>query len=162
MKRWQWKHEGWIARRWDLLEGTRVVASLRQRGWSGADADLTVLGRAWKLDTTGVFRWRIAAVDEGGHEVAHMAVNWRGTGEPILSDGRRFRWDAVNLWGSRYELKDAEGGVVARVHMDRFLVMDASMDIEEGRLTETELVALLAVSWHALVLTMAAAASAGA
>ena len=149
-----------MARRFDLVEGGRVVASLRQRGM-GLDADLDVGGRAWRAEVRGVLRWTIEVVDETGAMRASLPLGWRGQGTAKLADGRRFTWDAEAVWGTRWVLDDAAGITVARVRLDRFLSMDARVELWPHGLTEDDAVALLAATWLSLVVTTQAAVVAG-
>lgn len=162
MRELRWKHRGWFARSFDLLEGERVLATLAQRGWSGMDADLTMGDRKLKLETTGTFRWTMRVLDEQGILLASMRLGWRGNGTPTLADGRAFAWDAETWWGSRWVLDQKGAGRIALVHMDRFLRMDARLEVDPGTLRDDELIPLLALTWLSVVLMAQAATTAGA
>lgn len=156
----RWRHKGWTARRFDLVDGDRVLASLRQRRL-GFDADLDVGGRAWRADVEGVLRWTVTVRDEAGAVRATLPLGWRGQGTVKLADGRRFTWDTETFWGTRWVLDDAAGVTVARVLLDRFLVMDARVEAHPVGLAEDDLVALLSACWLALVVTTQAAVVSG-
>lgn len=160
-RRLHWRHRGWMARRFDLVEGERTVARLEQRGL-GFDADLDVGGRAWRAEVRGFLRWTIEVKDEAGVVRASLPLGWRGQGTVHLADGRRYAWDAESFWGTRWTLDDEAGVTVARVRLDRFLRMDAAVEAWPHDLKEDDLVALLSASWLALVVTTQAAVVAGA
>lgn len=162
MRELRWKHHGWFARSFDLLEDDRVLATLAQRGWSGMNGELRIGARAYRVETTGLFRWSIRIADEHGTTLASMRVGWRGNGAPQLADGRAFSWDVDNWWGTRWRLDAKGSGRIALVHMDRFLRMDARMEVEPHGLRDEDLLPILALTWFSVVLTTQAAASAGA
>lgn len=162
MRELRWEHRGWFARRWELMESDRVLATLTQRGW-GFNADLEHAGRRWRLEMAGVFRWSIRLVDEEGVERATMKMGWRGQGSPTWENGRRFLWDVENWWGTRWSLDEPERGArVADVHMDAFLRMNARAQVHEGAPPDELLVPLLALTWLSVIVTTQAASSAGA
>lgn len=156
----EWRHKGWTARAFDLVEGGRTVASVQQKGF-GFDARLDVGGRRWEADVKGVLRWTIEVRDETGAPRVTLPLGWRGQGTARLADGRRFRWDAESFWGTRWALDDEAGVQVARVALARFLKMDAKVEVTGHHLAEDDLVALLAATWLALVVTTQAAVVAG-
>lgn len=148
-------------RAFDLRDGERVLARLRQRGW-GSDADLDVGGRAWKLDASGILRWTLRVVDEKGNVRATLPLGWRGQGTVVLGDGRRFAFEPESFWGKVWSIDDDARVQVARVSLAHFLRMDATVDAYPPRdLSDDDLVALLAITWHSLVVTTQAAVVAG-
>lgn len=161
VRRFEWRHKGWFARAFDLVEGGSVVATLRQHRL-GFDAGLYLGQRRWEADVSGVMRWTIRIVDDVGKERATLPLGWRGQGTIVLGDGRRYAWDADSWSGARWRLTDGAGVDVARVKLDKFLRMDGHVDVEQPTaLSDDDLMALLAASWFALVVTTQAAVVSG-
>jgi len=88
MRALAWKHRGWLARRWDLAEGDRVLATLRQRGW-GMRADVDVGARRLRIVAAGLFRRSMRVVDDDSTVIPSTDLGWRGQARPTLADARR-------------------------------------------------------------------------
>lgn len=159
----EWRHRGWFARTFDLMEDEKPIARLEFRGWGFGATLATSSGRDYTLAIRGLFRWSVVVRDDRGFDVATMRIGWRGQGEPTLVDGRRLRWDAENAWATRWALDDPERGArIARVHMGPILHLDARVEIEEGAPPDDVLLPLLALAWYSAVITNQAMMTAGA
>lgn len=141
----EWRHRGWFARAFDLLEGGRTLATLRQKGM-GFDAELDAGGRRFQVDVKGVLRWTIQVRDDQGLVRATLPLGWRGQGVVTLHDGRRFRFDAETWSGRRWTVDDEAGVQVARVDFARFLQMDARVEVDAKTLPEDDLLSILAAT----------------
>jgi hypothetical protein len=103
-----WGQRSAFQRNYQLMDGPRLVATLRFEKTFGANAAATFQGREFRLLRTGILQPRVVVTDADGRAVARFRPNWSGGGVVEWNNGVKFSWKATNFWKSEWGFVDAE------------------------------------------------------
>lgn len=160
-------------RRFELRAGEDLaVATLRFKSSFGTLATGEANGQSWTFKRVGFLNPRVTVRWAGAEDdLAIYYPRWQGDGTLEFADGRVFRWESINFWGTQWSFFDSSGEplVTFKPGADKFRLSDlfktqAFVEISSRgyALAEAPLLALL--GWYLMILrnddTAAVAASA--
>jgi hypothetical protein len=101
-----WTPSAAFRQQYELLAGDMVLATLDMSNWTIAAQAVTAEG-SYDLKREGFFRQQIMIrASESGPVLATYTRGWGG-GTLQFADGRLFRWENANFWGTKKAWKDS-------------------------------------------------------
>lgn len=101
-----WSPSMTLRQQYELLAGDTVLAQLDMSNWTSA-AQAVVAEGTYIIKQEGFFRQQVMLrTREPGPVLATYTRGW-GVGMLQLADGRMFKWENANFWGTRKAWKTA-------------------------------------------------------
>ncbi len=162
---WEWRQPDVKKRRYELVAGNTVKASLAFRSILGTMAECRVDGSEYTFKRTGFLHPKVTVRRSPyDQDIASMDLSWRGEGALEMLNGGRYTLRRLSFWGVRWGIMDDQGDLLASVHMKpKLLRYEGEVQLEERSGREKEMALLLSLLWYIAVLisqeSTAAAAS---
>jgi len=103
-----WSPSAVLRQHYELLAGDTVLALLDMSDWTSAALAIVAEGK-YSIKQEGFFRQQIMLrIHESGPVLATYTRGW-GLGMLQLADGRLFKWENANFWGTKKAWKTYSG-----------------------------------------------------
>lgn len=101
----------------------------------------------WTFKRAGFWSPKVTVRVAGSErDAAVFTPKWKGGGELVFGDGRRFTLKSLSFWGAQWAFESEDGAEVISVHGPHGLIHskgEVSVGLAAGRLPETPILLLL-------------------
>lgn len=147
----RWSQPAGLERAYELRAGEELLATLRFRGGSLAEAE-TVDG-VWTLNRQGFLRPQVTVRRPGSEsDVAVFRPYWTGGGELVAGVGAGLEFVSANFWNSEWVWRDANQLLVTYREPHGLLKANAAVEIAAEARQLTTIGLLTVLGWYLILL----------
>lgn len=150
---WTWTRPRLSQRRYELSAHGELLAALESRSWFGTRMTALTAAGERLLRHEGLLRGRVVLSSAERESLAVFHPAWFGAGAVSFASGLELAWKRVDVWGRRWEFRDANG--LAQVTFTRrpaWMRSTTSVTVSDAARGRPELADLVLLGYYLLLL----------